>query len=76
MKPLAAIASALAALLFTGTLRAQVPILLNYQGRVAVGTVNFDGPGQFRFALVNPAGTTAYWSNDGSQPHRRRLAAA
>ena len=46
--------------------RAQVPQLLNYQGRVAVGTVNFDGSGSFKFALVNAAGTTTYWSNDGT----------
>ena len=52
--------------LFIGTLNAQVPNLLNYQGRVVVGTTNFDGTGQFRFALVNPAGTTAYWTNDGT----------
>lgn len=32
---------------------AQAPQLLNYQGRVAVGTTNFDGGGQFKFALVN-----------------------
>ena len=37
--------------------RAQVPTLLNYQGRVAVGAVNFDGTGQFKFALVNATGT-------------------
>ena len=52
---------------FTGTLHAQVPILLNYQGRVVVGTTNFDGSGKFRFALVDPTGnTTTYWSNDGT----------
>ena len=38
-------------------LHAQVPQLINYQGRVAVGAVNFDGAGQFKFALVNAAGT-------------------
>jgi hypothetical protein len=64
---------ALAAIFLTCTLHAQVPQLINYQGRVAVGTVNFDGSGQFRFALVDAAGTTTYWSNDatstaGSQP--------
>ena len=34
---------------------AQVPQMINYQGRVAVGdpAVNFDGTGEFRFALVN-----------------------
>jgi len=45
---------------------AQVPGILNYQGRVAVGTVNFDGSGTFKFALVNTDGSTTYWSNDGS----------
>jgi hypothetical protein len=50
----------------TSILRAQVPQLINYQGRVVVGTTNFDGSGQFKFALVNAAGTTTYWSNDGT----------
>ena len=45
---------------------AQVPQLINYQGRVAVGVVNFDGNGLFKFALVNGASTTTYWSNDGT----------
>ena len=49
-----------------GELRAQVPNLVNYQGRVAVGTANFEGTGQFKFALVNAAGSTTFWSNDGS----------
>jgi hypothetical protein len=44
----------------------QVPQLLNYQGRVAVGTTNFDGNGQFKFALVNADGTTTHRSNDGT----------
>jgi hypothetical protein len=44
----------------------EVPRLLNYQGRIQVGTQNFDGPGQFKFALVNAAGTVTYWSNDGT----------
>ena len=50
----------------TTTLHAQVPQLINYQGRVVVGTTNFNGSGQFKFALVNAAGTTTYWSNDGT----------
>jgi len=33
---------------------------------VAVGATNFDGSGSFKFALVNAAGTTSYWSNDGT----------
>jgi hypothetical protein len=47
-------------------LHAQIPQLINYQGRVVVGTTNFDGSGQFKFALVDSAGTTTYWSNDGT----------
>lgn len=46
-----------------GLLHSQVPQLVSYQGRVAVGTVNFEGTGQFRFALVNAAGNTVYWGN-------------
>jgi N-acetylneuraminic acid mutarotase len=53
-------------LLLATTLHAQVPQLINYQGRVAVDGVNFDGSGQFKFALVNAGGSTTYWSNDGS----------
>src|SRR5687767_8830333 len=53
-------------LLAVAVLHAQVPQLVNYQGRVAVNGVNFDGSGQFKFALVDAAGTTSYWSNDGS----------
>lgn len=50
----------------TSELVAQVPSTLNYQGRVAVNGVNFTGTGQFKFALVNAAGSQSYWSNDGS----------
>ena len=47
---------------------AQVPQMINYQGRVAVGdqAVNFNGTGAFKFALVNEDGSTSYWSNDGT----------
>ena len=45
---------------------ATVPHVLNHQGRIAVEGVNFDGVGQFNFALVNADGTYSYWSNDGS----------
>ena len=56
----------LGALALSLTASAQVPQLVNYQGRVAVGTTNFDGAGSFKFALVNAAGSTTYWSNDGT----------
>ena len=58
---------AFALLVAASALHAQsVPQLVNYQGRVAVGTVNFNGTGQFKFALVNTNGSITYWSNDGS----------
>ena len=50
----------------TSALHAQVPQLINYQGRVAVGMVNFNGTGHFKFALVKATGTISYWSNNGS----------
>ena len=53
-------------LLFVGSIQAQVPQLINYQGRVVVGSTNFNGSGQFKFALVNTNGSTTYWSNDGT----------
>ena len=47
---------------------AQVPQMINYQGRVAVGdpAVNFDGTGLFKFALVDSSGSISDWSNDGT----------
>ena len=52
--------------LSASALYAQVPSLISYQGRITVGAVNFNGSGQFKFAFVNTAGTTTYWSNDGT----------
>jgi Chaperone of endosialidase/Regulator of chromosome condensation (RCC1) repeat len=45
---------------------AAVPQLINHQGRIAVNGTNFEGTGQFKFALVNSTGAITYWSNDGS----------
>jgi lysophospholipase L1-like esterase len=45
---------------------AAAPNLLTYQGRVVVDGVNFTGTGKFKFALVDAAGSTTYWSNDGT----------
>ena len=53
-------------LCLTGVVQGQVPQLINYQGRVAVGLTNFNGSGQFKFALVNTNGSATYWSNDGT----------
>lgn len=52
--------------LLSSTVQAQVPQIINYQGRVLVGTTNFNGTGSFKFALVNSNGSTTYWSNDGT----------
>lgn len=54
-------------LLMSSSSHAQVPQLMNYQGRIQVGTNNFDGIGQFKFALVGGGGPNAqtYWRNDG-----------
>jgi hypothetical protein len=67
---------ALPCLLLVDIAHAQVPPLLNYQGRVAVGTTNFNGTGQFKFALVNATGTTTFWSNDGTSSAGGEPAAA
>jgi len=45
---------------------AATPGILSYQGRVLVNGAPYAGNGQFKFALVNAAGTTSYWSNDGT----------
>ena len=57
---------AIGSLILPQTLRAQVPQIINYQGRVVVGTTNFNGTGSFKFALVNSNGSITYWSNDGT----------
>lgn len=63
-----ALALALVLTITSTALHAQVPGILNYQGRVAVGSpaVNFEGSGAFKFALVDADGTQTYWSNDGT----------
>jgi hypothetical protein len=43
-----------------------VPALLNFQGRIVIGGVSFNGTGQFQFALVDNTGTNTFWSNDGT----------
>ena len=55
----------LASLLLAPITRAQVPQMIHYQGRILVGNNNFNGNGQFKFALVDPVGTTL-WNNDGT----------
>jgi len=45
---------------------AGAPTVVSYQGQVAVSGTPFSGTGYFKFAFVNPAGTTSYWSNNGT----------
>src|SRR5690625_3502571 len=37
---------------------------LNYQGRISVGDLVFEGDGEFKFALLDRDGETVFWSND------------
>ncbi len=53
----------------------QAPGLISHQGKVIVSgsSTNYTGTGLFKFALVNAAGDTTYWSHDstsngGTQP--------
>ena len=50
----------------TATSNAQVPAMLNYQGRVSIGGSNYSGNGGFKFALVNSDGTKTFWNNSGA----------
>lgn len=46
---------------------ADVPMMMNYQGNVTDASgVPVNGDGFFKFAIVNEAGDTAYWANDGT----------
>jgi hypothetical protein len=42
------------------------PTVVAYQGEVRVSGAPYTGDGYFKFAVVDAAGTTTYWSNDGS----------
>ena len=53
----------LAILLFTNFLRAQVPQIINYQGRVLARNLPHRGSGLFKFSLVNSS-----WNLSGNVP--------
>ena len=42
------------------------PTVVAYQGEVQVDDTPYTGNGYFKFAVVNVAGSTTYWSNDGT----------
>ena len=46
--------------------QAGAPQVVSYQGQVNVNGAAFTGTGYFEFAVVDAAGTTSYWSNDGT----------
>jgi Kelch motif protein len=52
--------------LFSTIVSAQVPGVINCEGRIVDNGTNFNGTGQFEFALINTGGTTNYWANDGT----------
>jgi len=46
---------------------AEIPFIINYQGNVVDATGSpLNGSGYFKFAIVDQAGTSAYWVNDNS----------
>ena len=61
--------------LLAASAHAQVPGMVSYQGRVLVDNTNFTGNGQFKFALVQGAGPTLLWKNDGSPGNTEPAAA-
>jgi hypothetical protein len=42
------------------------PPVVAYQGKVRLSGSPYIGNGYFKFAVINAAGSTSYWSNDGS----------
>ena len=58
--------AAVVAVVSVSALAVGVPQQINYQARIEANGVPFDGVGQFKFAIVDQAGTNTYWSNDGT----------
>src|SRR3990172_5422193 len=62
--------AALLAILIAGNqaVHAQVPLMINYQGKIEVTDIPYNGTGYFKFSLINdPASPSInYWTNDGS----------
>jgi hypothetical protein len=46
--------------------QAGAPTVVSYQGQVKVGGSAYHGLGYFKFAIVDAAGATSHWSNDGT----------
>ena len=52
------------------------PTAVSYQGTVEVGGSPYEGVGYFKFAVVDAAGDTTHWSNDGSSTGAAQPSAA
>ncbi len=51
--------------LFAGMGVAQ-EVEFNYEGLVRIDGIPYNGPGYFKFAIVNQQGDVTLWSNDGT----------
>ena len=58
MKVLPAFHAALTLMVLPLPVTAQVPQMINFQGRVTTGGTNFNRTGGFKFALIDAAGAT------------------
>lgn len=47
-------------------LQGGAPTVVNYQGQVRVAGQPYSGTGHLKFAIVDQAGATTFWSNDGT----------
>jgi len=47
---------------------AQAPLMVNYQGKIEMTGVEYNGPSYFKFSLIDNTSSpsTNYWTNDGS----------
>lgn len=45
---------------------ADPPAAFDYQGKILVNDIPLTGPGYFKYAIANEAGTTNFWSHNGT----------
>jgi len=64
VSPMMAVLLAMVALPWIG--HADIPLTLNHQGVIKIGTTPFAGTGYFRFAIYSPGINENVWTNDGS----------
>ena len=59
------VVTAMLCVLFLASTAGAQQVEFNYNGRVNVQGVPFDGDGLFKFTLVSADGSVTYWANDG-----------